>query len=105
MKAWQKQERRLAQRTGGTTTAASGAFWTRKGDVRSASLLVEGKHTDKQSYSIKVETWDKIRREALLDGRMPVLALEIAGRRLVVIDEEDFFALCAEDPVGEGEVP
>lgn len=103
MKPWQKQERRLANKSGGTTTAASGAFWTRKGDVRSASLLVEGKQTDKQSYSIKKEIWDKIRREALLDGRMPVLAVQIQDTRLVVIDEEDFFAL-AEDLVGEGEV-
>jgi hypothetical protein len=104
MKAWQKQERRLAVSSGGTTTAGSGAFWTRKGDVRSAFLLVEGKQTDKMSFSIKKAIWDKIRREALLDGRMPVLAIQIQDTRLVVIDEEDFFALTGED-MGEGEVP
>ena len=104
MKAWQKQERRLAKRSGGTTTAASGAFWTRKGDVRSVDLLIETKQTDKASYSITKRVWDKIRREALLDGRLPVLALQIQETRLVVIDEEDFFAL-TEGHVGEGEVP
>lgn len=106
MKPWQKQERRLAKKSEGTTTAASGAFWTRKGDVRSASLLVEGKQTDKQSYSIKKAVWDKIRREALLDGRMPVLAIQIQDRNLVVIDEEDFFAIVSEPDlaVGESEV-
>lgn len=104
MKSWQKQERRLAKSSGGTTTAGSGAFWTRKGDVRSASLLIEGKQTDKASYSIKKTIWDKIRREALLDGRMPALAIQIQDTRLVVMDEEDFFAL-TERHVGEGEVP
>jgi hypothetical protein len=106
MKAWEKQERRLAEKSGGTTTAASGAFWTRKGDVRSADLLIETKQTERQSWSITRKIWDKIRREALLDGRMPVLAVQIQNTRLVVIDEEDFFALVSrsEDPVGEGEV-
>ena len=52
-KPWEKQEKRLAKKTGGTTTAASGSFWSRKGDVRSADLLIEAKQTDKASYSIK----------------------------------------------------
>jgi hypothetical protein len=103
MKAWQKQERRLAASSGGTTTAGSGAFWTRKGDVRSAKFLIEGKQTDKASISVTKKIWGKIRREALLDGRLPVLALQIQDTRLVVIDEEDFFAL-TEDAVGESEV-
>jgi hypothetical protein len=104
MKAWQKQEKRLAATSGGTTTAGSGAFWTRKGDVRSARFLIEGKQTDKASISVTKKIWGKIRREALLDGRLPVLALQIQETRLVVIDEEDFFAL-TEGHVGEGEVP
>lgn len=101
----QKQERRLAKTLDGQTAAASGAFWTRKGDVRSEDLLVEAKTTDKASYSIKKAIWDKIRREALLDGRMPVLAVEIQDRNLVVLDEEDFLALIASGDLGEGEVP
>lgn len=100
----QKQERRLAKTLEGTPTAASGAFWSRKGDVRSSRLLVEAKTTEKASYSIKKEIWEKIRKEALLDGRMPVLAIQIQDRNLVVIDEEDFLALTNRD-MGEGEVP
>jgi hypothetical protein len=46
--------------------------------------------------------WDKIRREALLDGRLPVLAIQIQDRNLVVLDEEDFLALRAERDLGEG---
>ena len=42
-----KHENRLAKKVGGSRTAASGAFWSRKGDVRSADLLIEHKFTGK----------------------------------------------------------
>lgn len=92
---------------GGRTVPASGAFWSRKGDVRTDDLLIEAKTTEKGSYSIKRETWEKIRREALLDGRVPVLAISIQNRNLVVLDEEDFLELrsLAARGVGEGAVP
>lgn len=91
----QKQERSLAKNLGGRTVPASGAFWSRKGDVRSEDLLVEAKTTEKASFSIKKTIWEKIRKEALLDGRIPVLAVQIQGRNLVVLDEEDFLELRA----------
>ena len=93
--ASQKQERSLAKSLGGRTVPASGAFWSRKGDVRTNDLLVEAKTTQAASYSLKKAIWDKIRREALLDGRIPVLAIQIQGRNLVVLDEEDFLELRA----------
>lgn len=102
MSDWKKQEKRLAGKVQGSRPAASGAFWTRKGDVRSEDLLIEAKTTDKASYSIKKQIWEKIRREALLDGRMPVLAIQIQDRNLVVLDEEDFLALRSERDLGEG---
>lgn len=89
----QKQERSLAKNLGGRTVPASGAFWSRKGDVRSDDLLVEAKTTEAASFSIKKAIWEKIRKEALLDGRIPVLAVQIQGRNLVVLDEEDFLEL------------
>ncbi len=91
-KKWAEQEKRLAKTVGGSQPAASGAFWTRKGDVRNEDLLIEAKQTSKKSFSIKGEVWDKIEREALLDGRVPVLAIELQGRNLVVLDEQDFLA-------------
>ncbi len=99
-----KQEGRLAQAVGGLSVPASGAFWHRKGDVRSDDLLIEAKTTEKKSFSIVGTIWDKIRREALLDGRLPVLAISLQGRNLVVLDEEDFLALRsdAERCLGEG---
>jgi hypothetical protein len=102
----QRQEKSIAKKIGGRVVPASGAFWSRKGDARSDDLLVEAKTTDKASYSIKRATWDKIRKEALLDGRIPVLAIQIQGRDLVVLDQEDFLELrtSAGRDLGEGEV-
>lgn len=94
----------MAGAIGGRPTPGSGAFWSRKGDARADDLLVEAKMTDKASYSISLRVWDKIRREALLDGRLPVLALQIQNRNLVVIDEEDFLALRAEGHLGRSEL-
>ena len=75
-----------------------------KGDARSEEYLVEAKRTDKASLSIKKQVWDKIRREALLDGRVPVLAVQIQDRDLAVLDWEDFLALTERD-LGEGQLP
>lgn len=100
------QERRVARDVGGSTTPASGAFWSHKGDVRSDEFLIEAKYTDRRSIAIRKEIWEKIRKEALIDGRTPVLALEVQDRRLAVLDWEDFLALlaAARDLV-EGELP
>ena len=102
----QRQERSVALAMQGRTTPASGAFWARKGDVRSPNYLVEAKRTDAASIVVKRAVWEKIRREALLDGRTPVLALQIQDRNLIVLDQEDFLALIAvtEEHLGEGEL-
>ena len=101
----QKQEEYLADRLGGLVTPASGAFWHRKGDVRNHEFLIEAKQTDKKSISVQRDVWEKIRREAILDGRVPLLALRIQDRDLVVLDMEDFVGIVAEGHLGEGGVP
>jgi hypothetical protein len=88
-----KHEKRLAKKIGGTRNAASGAFWSRKGDVRSDSLLIEHKWTGKKSVTIKSEVLQKITKEAILDSRMPVLGLHLDGENYVVLLEEDFFEI------------
>ncbi len=68
-----KHEDRLAKKVGGKRNAGSGAFWSRKGDVRSEDLLIEHKWTGKASVSVKAAVLEKIVKEAILDSRMPVL--------------------------------
>lgn len=89
----QHHEKRLEKVMGGQRTAASGAFWSRKGDVRTEDLLIEHKYTSKKSISLTSAVLEKIRLEAIMDGRMPVLAFHLEGKDYVVIDENDFIAL------------
>jgi hypothetical protein len=85
-----KHEDRLAKAIGGQRTAASGAFWSRKGDVRSKDLLIEHKWTGKASVTIKAAVLEKIVTEAILDGRMPVLGFHLNGEDYVMQLEDDF---------------
>lgn len=92
----QRHERRLEKVTGGRRTAASGAFWSRKGDVRTEDLLIEHKYTsNKKSFSLKSADLKKISNEAIMDGRTPVLAFHLDGQDYVVLDENDFMELLA----------
>jgi len=88
-----KHEKRLANLIGGTRSAASGAFWSRKGDVRNDQLLIEHKWTGKKSVTIQSSVLKKITTEAILDSRIPVLGLHLDGVSYVVLVEEDFFEL------------
>lgn len=93
LKESQKHEKRLAKKIGGSRNAASGAFWSRKGDVRNDELLIEHKWTGKKQVTIKSEVLKKITKEAILDSRTPVLGLHLDGENYVVMLEEDFFEL------------
>jgi len=89
----QKHEKRLEKALGGKRTAASGAFWSRKGDVRTQDLLVEHKWTGKKSFTINSGVLKKIVTEAILDGRTPVLGFHLDGENYVILSEEDFFEI------------
>lgn len=88
-----KHENRIAKRIGGKRTAASGAFWSRKGDVRSEDLLIEHKYTGKKQTTIKSDVLKKIMREAILDGRVPVLGIHLDGEDYVILTENDFIEM------------
>jgi hypothetical protein len=89
----QKHEKRLAKAVGGQTTAASGAFWSRKGDVRSSTLLIEHKWTGKKTKTISSVELKKITNEAIMDGRLPVFGIHLDGEDYVILLETDFLEL------------
>jgi hypothetical protein len=89
----QKHEKRLAKAIGGSTTAASGAFWSRKGDVRSQDILLEHKWTGKKSKTIQSAELKKITTEAILDGRLPVFGIHLDGEDYVILLETDFLEI------------
>jgi hypothetical protein len=88
-----KHEKRLAKIVGGQRNVASGAFWFRKGDVRSQDLLIEHKWTGKKSFTLKSNVLEKITTEALLDSRTPVLGISLNDVNYVVMDENDFLTM------------
>jgi hypothetical protein len=89
----QKHEKRLAKLVDGSVNAASGAFWSRKGDIRSKDLLIEHKWTGKKQVTIKSDVLKKITREAILDNRIPVLGLHLDGENYVVLLEDDYLEM------------
>jgi len=86
----QKHEARLAKKFDGQRTAASGAFWSRKGDVRSQDLLIEHKWTGKASFTVKAAVLEKIVKEAILESSMPVLVVSLNSNNYVLLTEDDF---------------
>ena len=88
-----KHEKRLAKQVGGGRNAGSGAFWQRKGDVRSKDLLIEHKWTGKQSFTMKADVLEKIVTEAILDSRTPVLGFSLNKENYVVLLEDDFLQI------------
>jgi len=88
-----KHEDRLAKKVGGQRSAGSGAFWSRKGDVRSTDLLIEHKWTGKASFTVKATVLEKIVEEAILDSRMPILGFSLNNENYVMLTEDDFLEL------------
>ena len=88
-----KHEARLAKKLSGQRSAGSGMFWSRKGDVRSQDLLLEHKWTGKASFTVKAAVLEKIVKEAILDGRMPVLGISLNSENYILLTEDDFLEL------------
>ena len=89
----QKQEKSVAKDLNARTVVASGALWGSKGDVRHDNLLVECKTTDKSFYSLTMQVWEKIEKEAIRDGlRLPVMCIDLNGGkdRYAVFRDKDF---------------
>ena len=85
-----KHEARLAKKVGGQRSAGSGAFWSRKGDVRAMDVLLEHKYTGKASFTVKATVLEKIVNEAILDSRMPILGISLNDNNYVLLLEDDF---------------
>lgn len=73
--------------------------------MRSDKFLVECKATQSDYYSLTSTTWNKIADEALRDGiRLPLMCIEIKGKKWAVLDLNDFNAIDTKDD-GEELVP
>ncbi|MEU0213709.1 hypothetical protein ABZ281_00825 [Streptomyces sp. NPDC006265] len=90
IKASRTQEKRLAHKVGGVTTARSGAGWAVKNDVRNNKWSIECKTTSAARFGLTNRDLLSAERHALLDMREMAFAIEMCGRHWVVISEENF---------------
>lgn len=101
-----KQEKSVARATGGIVQPNSGATDFRKGDVSAGDFLIECKTKEKPSKSItlKKEWFDKLRDEALFEGKPHVaLAFSFGDGESWYAVSQDVFNLIQElvDETGE----
>ena len=90
-KPWEQQEKDIAKRRGGARNGGSGSGWRRRNDVREGrTILWEAKQTSGVSISVKASDWSNLRKNAMMEGMMPALALRIGDTNLVVIAQDDF---------------
>ena len=102
MKKWEKKEKNDAKDFEGFKQKGSGNTWSRPGDVKTRTFLIESKQTANNSYSITKKKWNKIYEEALFSFRIPILSLLIQDLELVVISKQDFINLTTKKRAGSG---
>lgn len=91
VKPWERQEKSLAARRRGSRQPGSGSGWRRRNDVREGrSILWEAKYTSGVSIKVELTVWSGLRKNAMMEGAMPALALRIGETDLVVISQDDF---------------
>jgi hypothetical protein len=86
----------------GKRTLGSGNQWHSKGDVVTEKFLVEAKATFNQSIKVTATVWEKIRHEAFVRGKIPMMSLQFASslgesrtdkHELVVLSMSDLIEL------------
>jgi len=88
----QTQERNVAKLLDARPTAASGALWGMKGDVRNDKFLVECKTTQNMCYGVTTKVWEKIEEEATKDHmRIPLLVVDLQDKDRYVIFKLKYF--------------
>lgn len=91
-KASKRQEQSIARDVAGRRVAGSGSMPSNKGDVKAGAFLIEAKQTKGLRFSLTLALWRKIYSEAAKVGKRPAMVIEMAGRKVAVLDYDDFLA-------------
>jgi hypothetical protein len=88
----QQQEERIGRMPGGSKQPASGRIWRFARDAVLMGFLIEARTTDKRKYTIDLDEWLKIEREAHMTppGLLPGMQIDIDGHQLIVTRLVDF---------------
>lgn len=87
---WYKWEEYVANSLDGKTTPGSGATPYQKGDFQGENWFVDCKATESNSFSIKNSLFEKYDEIVKLEGKEMIVALNLNGRKLAVLDFETF---------------
>jgi len=90
---WQKWEEEVAKNVDGVVMAGSGNQWFAKSDVRNQEYRFSCKQTDNDSFSIKRSDWREIWKIGMEDSKAPVVAVNMNGIKLAVLDWDDFLEI------------
>jgi hypothetical protein len=96
-----RQEKDSLKRYNAQGHAGSGSGWMRRNDGHTteyenravdSGFLFEFKTVigGQKQITVKKSDLEQVEKEAVLQGRTPVLQVEIAGRRYVILTDEDF---------------
>lgn len=98
-----KHEKDIAEIFSGRTQIASGAIPLvgMKGDVISPDYLIECKATTKTFYVLKRKVVEKIEKEALKCGRVPILAIRVSDTDYILHRVFDFVDTLSDNEVIE----
>lgn len=88
-----EHENFIAETLNGKVVIASGALYFAKGDVITPDFLIECKATQKTYYTLKRTIIEKIEKEALKCGRLPLLAIRILDKDFILFRVFDFKAV------------
>ena len=83
-----KQEQKIAKEVGGRRVAGSGSSWRQPGDVKNNTHLIEAKFTDKDSYSLSANTWEKVQADAHRQGKEPAMVVELSRHNIKLLITE-----------------
>lgn len=86
------QEQRNAKLEGGSKQVNSGRFWRFKRDNILHEFLIESRTTDKGSYSVSKEEFQRVKQDALQTppGLLPGMQVDIQDLSLIVMELKDF---------------
>lgn len=86
-----RREKKVMQKRGLTPTPASGALSGWKGDATDELWACEYKYTKSKQYILKVDTWNKIAKEAIQMHKEPRMEIEFEGEGYLIVLSKDTF--------------
>ena len=78
----QKREKNFAKKYGARLTPNSGARWHSKGDLKTEMHLIEIKSTHGNQMVVHKSWLEKIREEAIKEGKEPILVIDFGDIQL-----------------------